>query len=139
MSELAESIVLGPDEEASRLWQGAQEAFEKADSDLVSLCESLDLGIRAAEILVMAAGMIGLAYDATSHLMFGEAEVELLSRRDSQWQFSGKWQRLPLRRKQAMDRRGVLQSTLGNQCRDSSLCSRYYRQYYSWSPRATTK
>jgi hypothetical protein len=53
MRELAESIVLGPEEEASRLWGGAGEAFEKADRDLVSLCESLDLGIRAAEILVI--------------------------------------------------------------------------------------
>ena len=53
MNELAETILLGPEEEAARLWQGARTAFRKADSDLVSLCESLDLGIRAAEILVM--------------------------------------------------------------------------------------
>jgi hypothetical protein len=53
MSQLAETIVLGPEEEATRLWQGAREAFEKADQDLVSLCESLDLGIRAAEILIV--------------------------------------------------------------------------------------
>ena len=53
MSELAESIVLGPEEEATRLWDGAQGALERAGSDLVSLCEGLDLGIRAAEILVI--------------------------------------------------------------------------------------
>lgn len=43
---------LGPEEEARRLWQGAREAFENAGDNLVSLCESLDLGVRAAEILV---------------------------------------------------------------------------------------
>lgn len=53
MTPLAESIVLGPEEEATRLWNGALEAFGTAAEDLISLCESLDLGIRAAEILVL--------------------------------------------------------------------------------------
>lgn len=48
-----ESIVLGPEEEAERLWRGAVEAFGRAETDLVALCETLDLGVRAAEILVI--------------------------------------------------------------------------------------
>jgi hypothetical protein len=50
MTPLA-TIVLGPQEEARRLWSRALEA-RQAD-DLVSLCESLDLGLHAAEILVI--------------------------------------------------------------------------------------
>lgn len=53
MSNPQEVMTLGPEEEAARLWEGAREAFEKSDSSLVSLCESLDLGIRAAEILLI--------------------------------------------------------------------------------------
>jgi len=53
MSELPAVIELGSEEEAQRLWIGAAAAFEKASEDLVALCESLDLGLRAAEILVM--------------------------------------------------------------------------------------
>lgn len=52
MSRLPEEIQLGPEEEARRLWKGAQEALGSAGESLVSLCESLDLGLRAAEILV---------------------------------------------------------------------------------------
>lgn len=53
MSELPAVIELGPEEEARRLWVGASTAYESAGRDLVALCESLDLGLRAAEILVM--------------------------------------------------------------------------------------
>ena len=49
MSELPEVIVLGLQEEAVRLWRGAQESFREADEDLVALCEALDFGLRAAE------------------------------------------------------------------------------------------
>jgi len=52
MSELPEIIELGPEEEASRLWEGAKEAQKAAATDLISLCGALDLGLRAAEILV---------------------------------------------------------------------------------------
>jgi hypothetical protein len=52
MSELPEVIELGPEEEAKRLWEGAVEAQESASSDLVAMCETLDLGLRAVEILV---------------------------------------------------------------------------------------
>lgn len=51
MSELPEVIELGPLEEAQRLWSRAVEA--RKAGDLVSLCESLDLGTHAAEILVI--------------------------------------------------------------------------------------
>ena len=53
MSSLAEVILLGPEEEARRLWDGALLARERAADDLVALCESLDLGLRAAEILTV--------------------------------------------------------------------------------------
>lgn len=53
MSALPEVITLGPEEEATRLWQGACAAAEQAETELVSLYEALDLGIRAAEILVI--------------------------------------------------------------------------------------
>jgi hypothetical protein len=52
MSELPEILELGPEEEARRLWVGAQEAQAAAPRSLVALCEALDLGLRAAEILV---------------------------------------------------------------------------------------
>jgi len=53
MSKLAEVIELGPEEEARRLWDGAVQARTRAKDDLVALCESLDLGLRAAEILTI--------------------------------------------------------------------------------------
>jgi hypothetical protein len=46
-----EVIELGPEEEANRLWSRAQEA--RSAGDLVSLCEALDLGLHAAEILLI--------------------------------------------------------------------------------------
>jgi hypothetical protein len=53
MSPLADVIELGPEEEARRMWDGALDARSRADEDLVALCESLDLGLRAAEILTV--------------------------------------------------------------------------------------
>lgn len=50
---LPDAIELGPDEEARRLWSGALAAKAGADADLVALIEALDLGIRAAEVLVI--------------------------------------------------------------------------------------
>jgi hypothetical protein len=52
MSELPEVMELGAVEEAERLWKGALEARGKASEDLVAMCAVLDLGLRAAEILV---------------------------------------------------------------------------------------
>jgi hypothetical protein len=53
MNALPDVIELGPEEEAQRLWIGAVDAYGMAKEDLVALFESLDLGLRAAEILVM--------------------------------------------------------------------------------------
>ena len=53
MSELQETVTLGPEEEARRLWQGAREARHKAGDSIAALSESLDLGLRAAEILAV--------------------------------------------------------------------------------------
>lgn len=53
MNESATVFELGPEDEAQRLWKGALEARGSASEDLVSLCESLDLGLHAAEILVI--------------------------------------------------------------------------------------
>jgi hypothetical protein len=53
MTQLPEVIELGPMEEARRLWAGATEAKKAAGEDLVALCEALDLGLHAAEILVV--------------------------------------------------------------------------------------
>lgn len=53
MVPMPEMIELGPEEEARRLWSGALEARKAAADDVVSLCESLDLGLHAAEILVI--------------------------------------------------------------------------------------
>jgi len=52
MSEMPDIIHLGAEEEADRLWQGAKEAQQAAPEDFVAMCEALDLGLRAAEILV---------------------------------------------------------------------------------------
>ena len=53
MEKLPDTIRLGPIEEAERLWKGALDAHAHAGTSLVSLCESLDLGIHAAEILAI--------------------------------------------------------------------------------------
>lgn len=44
---------LGPREEAHRLWRGAKDAFDGASQHFASLCEALDLGTRAIEILAV--------------------------------------------------------------------------------------
>jgi hypothetical protein len=53
MSNLPSVIELGPGEEAERLWVGALEAREAADDDFPALCEALELGVRAVEILAV--------------------------------------------------------------------------------------
>ncbi len=53
MTQLADVIELGPEDEARRLWKGALAAREAATDDLVSLCESLDLGLHAAEVIAI--------------------------------------------------------------------------------------
>jgi hypothetical protein len=51
MNQLPKVIELGSEEEARRLWSRASEA--RSAGDLVSLCESLDLGLHAVEVLVI--------------------------------------------------------------------------------------
>jgi len=53
MTELPKVVELSPEEEAVRLWKGALEARGKAGESLVALCEMLDLGARALEILAV--------------------------------------------------------------------------------------
>ena len=53
MTQLPDVINLGPEDEAKRLWDGAVKAKEKSEGDLVSLCESIALGLHAAEILII--------------------------------------------------------------------------------------
>jgi hypothetical protein len=50
---LPETIDLGPEDEARRLWAGAERARAAATGDLVALLETLDLGVHAAEVLVV--------------------------------------------------------------------------------------
>jgi len=50
MSPLPDSILLEPEEEAARLWEGAQAARTRAEESLADLCAAIDLGIRAVEI-----------------------------------------------------------------------------------------
>jgi hypothetical protein len=50
---LSEPIELGPEEEARRLWAGAERARADAATDLVALIQALDLGVHAAEVLVV--------------------------------------------------------------------------------------
>lgn len=53
MTQLGEAIHLGVDDGAQRLWTGALEARQAAADDVVALCQSLELGLHAAEILVI--------------------------------------------------------------------------------------
>jgi len=54
MSETATGILtLSPEQEAARLWTGAEAELSAASKDFVALCEALDLGVRAAQILAI--------------------------------------------------------------------------------------
>jgi hypothetical protein len=53
MKTLPEILTLDTSQEARRLWRGARDAFQDAPDSLVALCESLDLGIRAAELFAV--------------------------------------------------------------------------------------
>jgi len=50
---LPDVIELTSETEARRLWAGAERAWGAAATDLVALMEALDLGIHAAEVLVV--------------------------------------------------------------------------------------
>jgi len=51
MSQPIEGVLLSPESEAERLWQGAQEAFRKAGESIACLSEAVDLGVRVVEIM----------------------------------------------------------------------------------------
>lgn len=54
MNQTATQVfTLGPEQEAVRLWEGAEAELKSAPTDFVALCEALDLGIRAAQILAI--------------------------------------------------------------------------------------
>ena len=53
MTPLAKVIELGPMDEAMRLWGAAVKAREEAAEDLAALLEAINLGVHAAEIVVI--------------------------------------------------------------------------------------
>lgn len=84
MNQLAEVVKLGPNEEAERLWQGALSAFERADGSLISLCEAVDLGVRAAEILaVNRLQPVSESFPATIGLLLKSPPAEVDVHRDA--------------------------------------------------------
>ena len=84
MSDLPEVFDLGAEEEAERLWQGAKTARESASDDLVALCEALDLGLRAAEILVIRKlSPIKDQFPATIAIQLGTPDPEVDTREDA--------------------------------------------------------
>lgn len=81
MTSLPDTITLGPDEEARRLWSAATAAMKRAGEDLIALCEALDLGLRAAEILlVQRLQPVKARFPATivAQLETPDAEVDVL-------------------------------------------------------------
>jgi hypothetical protein len=52
MSDILDGVLLSPEDEAERLWKGAQKAFTKASECIADLSEAVDLGARAVEIMV---------------------------------------------------------------------------------------
>jgi hypothetical protein len=84
MSQLQETITLGPEDEAQRLWQGAQEARARAGESVAALSETLDLGLRAVEILIVhALRPIKGDLPATIGLLLEEPNAEVDTYRDA--------------------------------------------------------
>jgi len=84
MTQLPGAIELGLEDEARRLWNGALEAQKDAAVDLVSLLESLDLGLHAAEILVIQRLQpIKDSYPATIGLLLNTPTPEVDLRQDA--------------------------------------------------------
>lgn len=50
---LPDTILLGPDDEARRLWTATVAARDRSSGDPMALIEAIDLGLRAAEILAL--------------------------------------------------------------------------------------
>lgn len=75
---LPDVFELGPREEAERLWHGATGARQRAGEDLVALCEALDLGLRAVEILVIdKLSPIKEQFPATIAIQLGRPDPEV--------------------------------------------------------------
>lgn len=78
MKTLPEILTLDAHQEATRLWRGALDAFQDAPDSLVSLCESLDLGVRAAElyaVLGLEAMQQGFPEALRMHLQSQDPEI----------------------------------------------------------------
>jgi len=85
MTEVPEVIELGPEEEAERLWNGAVEAFAQAPRSLVALSESLGLGIRTAEIMVIhRLQPIRRNFPATIAMQLEEPQPDVDAHRDAE-------------------------------------------------------
>lgn len=84
MTPLAEIIELTPAQEADRLWTGARAAFAAGEDDFVALVEALDLGLRAAEILVVQRlQSVKGGFPATVQLMLELPDPEVDVQRDA--------------------------------------------------------
>lgn len=84
MTQLPGAIELGLEDEARRLWNGALKARKGAADDLVSLLESLDLGLHAAEILVIQLLQpIKESFPATIGLLLNTPTPEVDPRQDA--------------------------------------------------------
>ena len=84
MTQLPSAIELGLEDEARRLWNGALAARKGGATDLVSLLESLDLGLHAAEILVIQLLQpIKESFPATIGLLLNTPAPEVDLRQDA--------------------------------------------------------
>ena len=84
MEQVRQKIILGPEEEARRLWQGAEEARVRAGDSIAALSETLDLGLRAVEILIVhALRPIKSDLPATIGLLLEEPNPEVDTYRDA--------------------------------------------------------
>jgi len=84
VSPLPDVIELSGQDEARRLWAGAMKARSRAGDDLVALCESVDLGLRAAELLVGSALEVARdRFPATIALLLDRPEAEVDAHRDA--------------------------------------------------------
>ncbi len=84
MTQPPSEIVLGPEEEADRLWAGSLAASKRAGEDLMALCEALDLGLHAAEILaIQQLQQVKSEFPATIALQLDTPDPEVEVARDS--------------------------------------------------------
>ena len=83
MTTLPETMLLGPEDEARRLWAAAQAARGRSSSDLVALLETIDLGLRAAEVAaVQLLQRVKDRFPATIGVQLATPEPEVERHRD---------------------------------------------------------